>query len=409
MPPKKPPQTESMSIKPLFILPENQSQMGKFIIEFTRDDYNKVLGSALIDAKNDAEAISSFLSEFRDSPETLRSYCKEIERLLLWCIHVPKINISSLRRDHLIEYQIFLKNPAPIKLWCGPSVSRQHKDGSVNENWRPFVKGLSNSSVNKALTILDSFFNYLVQSNYLIGNPLAVDRRRKKRNKSKPNIIDRYLELDEIITVLKVLANYPTDDEKQEFQIIRARYIILLLFYTGLRIAESANHTMGNFLQRKDNWFLRVIGKGKKLREIPIPDELLKALSAFRISIGLPSPLPGFNELTPLIPMQNLTQPISTRRIDQILRFAFNLAADYYEPKEPRRASKLRKASAHWLRHSYVTYLLESGAPLKVAQENAGHSNIATTMHYRHVAQEDRHAATRELSLVQKDKTHSEY
>jgi len=45
---------------------------------------------------------------------------------------------------------------------------------------------------------------------------------------------------------------------------------------------------------------------------------------------------------------------------------------------------------------------LDSGAPLKVAQENAGHSNIGTTMHYRHVAQTDRHEATRGLSLTQK-------
>ena len=66
---------------------------------------------------------------------------------------------------------------------------------------------------------------------------------------------------------------------------------------------------------------------------------------------------------------------------------------------EPRKASKLRSASAHWLRHSYVTYLLESGAPLKVAQENAGHSDVGTTLHYRHVAQIDRHAATEALSL----------
>ena len=52
------------------------------------------------------------------------------------------------------------------------------------------------------------------------------------------------------------------------------------------------------------------------------------------------------------------------------------------------------------VRHSYVTYLLDSGAPLKVAQENAGHSNVGTTMHYRHVAQIDRHTATRGLSLT---------
>lgn len=248
-----------------------------------------------------------------------------------------------------------------------------------------------------------------MQSNYLVGNPLAVDRRRKKRNKAKPNIIDRYLELDEINTVLTVLSEYPVEDDKQKFQVIRARYIILFLFYTGLRIAEAANHTMGNFLRRKENWFLRVIGKGKKMREIPIPDELLDALCSFRISIGLPSSLPKLKEKTPLIPMQNLIQSISTRRIDQILRWAFNLGANYFEHKEPRRASKLRAASAHWLRHSYVTYLLESGAPLKVAQENAGHSDIGTTMHYRHVAQTDRHAATRDLTLTPKTKSNSEY
>lgn len=389
-------------IHPLFVLSENPEQMGKAIIAFTRDDYNKELGSPLIDAKDDAEAISSFLSEFKDSPETLRSYAKEIERLLLWCIHVAKINVSSLRRNHLLVYQEFLKNPAPKKIWCGPSTSRQTKVGFINENWRPFVKGLGNASINKALTILDSFFNYLVQTNYLMGNPLAVDRRHKKRNKSKQNIIDRYLEVDEIHATLESLLEYPAKDEKQKFQVIRARYIILLLFYTGLRIAEAANHRMGNFLQREENWFLRVIGKGKKLREIPVPDELLAALKTFRIRIGLPSPLPKFREQTPLIPMQNLEQPISTRRIDQILRWAFNLGADRFEPDEPRKASKLRAASAHWLCHSYVTYLLDSGAPLKVAQENAGHSDIGTTMHYRHVAQTDRHEATRTLSLTKK-------
>jgi site-specific recombinase XerD len=244
-----------------------------------------------------------------------------------------------------------------------------------------------------------------VQTNYLTGNPLAVDKRRKKRNKSKPQIIDRYLELDEIHAVLDAFSNHVISDEQQKFQITRARYIIMLLFYTGLRIAEAANHKMGNFIQREGNWFLRVTGKGKKIREVPVPDELLDILAKFRIEIGLSSPLPKFRDKTPLIPMQNLTQPISTRRIDQIIRWAFNLGANILESDEPRKASKLRSASAHWLRHSYVTYLLDSGAPLKVAQENAGHSNIGTTMHYRHVAQTDRHEATRSLSLLIKSES----
>lgn len=392
-------------IKPLFLINNDNSCIDGQIIQFTTDDYNKELGSTLIDAKNDAEAISVFLREYRDSPETLRSYGKEIERLLLWCIHVAKVNISSLRRNHLLDYQDFLKNPAPKKAWCGPSISRLNKDNSINKKWRPFVGGLGGNSIKKAIKILDSFFNYLVQTNYLIGNPLAVDRRRKKRLQAGPRIIDRYLELDEIFTVLDGLAKYPIRSEDNQFQIIRARYIILLLFYTGLRITEAAKHHMGNFIQREGNWFLRIVGKGKKLREIPVPDELLKSLAEFRIKVGLPSPQPQFREKTPLIPMKNLKQSISARRIDQILKWAFNLGANIFEMKQPNKASKLRSASAHWLRHSYVTYLLDSGAPLKVAQENAGHSDIGTTMLYRHVAQEDRFEATRNLSLLRKKRT----
>lgn len=386
-------------IKPLFSVADTSNTMGNVLLEFTDDNYNKELGSALIDADDDAAAIASFLNEYKDSPETLRSYAKEIERLLLWCIHVSKTNISSLRRNHLNDYQAFLKNPQPKSLWCGPSVARMRKDGEINSQWRPFVKGLSPTSLNKALKILDSFFNYLVQTNYLIGNPLAVDRRRKKRNQVKQRIIDRYLELDEIHATLDALAKYPIDNDTQYFQALRARYIILLLFYSGLRIAEAANHTMGNFVQREGNWFLRVVGKGKKLREIPMPDELREALAEFRLKVGLPSPEPKFREQTPLIPMQNLKQSISSRRIDQILKWAFNLGANQIETSHPQKASKLRQASAHWLRHSYVTYLLDAGAPLKVAQENAGHSDISTTMLYRHVAQTDRFEATRSLSL----------
>lgn len=393
-------------IQPLFVVSKYCTQMGAALVQITHDDYNKAMGPGLLDAHDDGEAVSQFLGEYKDSPETLRSYAKEIERLLLWCIHVADVNVSSLRRDHMVAYLEFLREPGPD--WCGSAVSRLKKDGSLNPRWRPFVRGLGASSANKAVKIVDSFFNYLVQTNYLVGNPLAVDRRRKRRNKDNTRIVDRYLEMDEIRAVLDALENVPIDSDTVAFQVARARYIILLLFFSGLRIAESANHTMGDFVQHENNWFLRVVGKGKKLREIPVPDALLQALADFRFRVGLASPEPEFEEKTPLIPMQNLTQAISTRRIDQIIRWAFNLGSAVFEPDHPRKASKLRSASAHWLRHSYVTYLLDSGAPLKVAQENAGHSDISTTMLYRHVAQTDRHEATQKLSLSDKGGKSSE-
>jgi len=391
---------QTSPIKPLFKTVRHANTMGNITLELTQDNYNKKTGAAFIDAENDAQAIAAFLNEYKDAPETLRSYSKEIERLLLWCLHVGRVNIASLRRDHLLAYQAFLKNPTPKTSWCGSSVARVKKDGTWNKDWRPFVKGLSNNSIHTALNIVDSFLNYLVQTNYLTGNPMASDRSRKRKNKAKPRIIDRYLEWDEIDSVLTALEQHPVHNEIEKFQVIRARYILLLLFYTGLRISEAANHRMGNCLQREDNWFLRITGKGKKIREIPLPDALLQALSDFRRAVGLSSSEPKFRERTPLIPMQNLKQSISPRRISQILQWAFELGAQRIEADTPRKASKLRKASAHWLRHSYVTYLLESGAPLKVVQENAGHSDVGTTMHYRHVAQIDRHAATRDLSLM---------
>ena len=350
-------------IKPLFLPVDKGFSINHLILQFAKDDYNKAMGKALIGADNDAEAIGIFLQEYKDSPETLRSYAKEVERLLLWCIHVAKVNISSLRRNHLTEYQEFLKNPEPKKLWCGPSAARFKKDGSINPLWRPFASNLGANSLKKSIKILDSFFNYLVQTNYLIGNPLAVDRRRKRRNQAKPRIIDRYLEQEEIQVTLDALSSCPIENDTQTFQVVRARYIILLLFYSGMRIAEAAHHTMGDFIQREGNWFLRVIGKGKKLREIPVPDALREALAEFRLQTGLPSPEPTYREKTPLIAMQNLKESISPRRIDQILKWAFHLGAACFEPHQPQKASKLRQASAHWLRHSYVTYLLDSGAP----------------------------------------------
>jgi len=103
--------TISDRIKPLFNLAEHPDNMNHELIIFSGDNYNKESGTTLIDAKHDGQAISTFLREYKDSPKTLRSYAKEIERLLLWCIHVAKINISSLRRDHLLNYQEFLNNP----------------------------------------------------------------------------------------------------------------------------------------------------------------------------------------------------------------------------------------------------------------------------------------------------------
>lgn len=366
--------------------------------------YNQSDSPSMLEAATDAEAIRTFLMEYKNAKLTYRSYLKEIERLVLWCIHIPKITISDLKREHLLDYRTFLADPAPH--WCGPRAAKFLRSGEPNQAWRPFASPLSPPTIRKTISILDSFFNYLVQNNYLAGNPMAVDKRRKG---TKSRSTDRWLERDEISTTLEALNAQPSENDQERFELLRARYIILTLFYTGLRLAELTHHTMGHFMLIENEWYLSVVGKGEKERKIVVVDEYLEVLSHFRRAVGLGS-LPEYGETTPLVPAQNLQAPLSDSRIWQILKWAFERGARRYEGmavteadedmKFQHKASKLRKASAHWLRHSYGTYLVKSGCAIEKVKELMGHSDISTTMIYVHIAKDDLHASARGLSLT---------
>lgn len=369
--------------------------------------YNVKSGPNMLKANNDAEALKSFLIGYQSSRLTYQTYLKELERLVLWCTHVRHVTISDLSFDDIVQYQQFMRDPQPKDRWCGNKRAKCKKSGEVNLLWRPFASSLSDNSLKKSMSILDSFFNYLVQTQYLKGNPLSVSKRRKKR--TQPLTIERWLEKNEINTVLKALDDYATSQKAPCFSVIRAKYIILTLFYTGLRLAELSGHTMGNFTLIEEEWYLKVIGKGEKPRNIVVVDEYLDALIAFRKNIGCATPLPDFQESTPLIPAKNASTPILRRRIDQILKWAFDLGALEYERQSEtdvnnrfillHRASKLRKASAHWLRHSYGTYLVKSGCAIEKVKALMGHSDISTTMIYVHIATQDLHQSAQGLSL----------
>jgi site-specific recombinase XerD len=370
--------------------------------------YNRSQEANMLGAETDAEAIRTFLQDYRQTKLTYRSYLKEIERLVLWCIYVPKLTISDLKREHLIAYRDFLAEPEPEKMWCGPRQPRVLTSGEPNPEWRPFGSKLAPPSIRKVVSILDSFFNYLVINNYLAGNPMAVDKRRKGK---KSNSTDRWLERDEIIILLEALNEHL--NESNTFEIARAKYIILTLFYTGLRLAEFTNHTMGHFVLLENEWFLNVVGKGEKPRKIVVVDEYLEVLANYRRHIGMPSILPEFNETTPLVPAQDKKSPISPSRVWQIVKWAAELGAKKFESlaenalaheeeekmRYMHKASKLRKVSPHWFRHSYGTYLVKSGCAIEKVKELMGHSDISTTTLYLHTAKIDLHTSARGLSL----------
>lgn len=347
----------------------------------------------MIDARTDWEAVQAFLEQYSGS--TLRSFLLEIERFSLWLCLVAKIPLSGLKRDNWFDYQSFLAS-APDS-WRAIRQPRFNNDGSINTGWRPFaLEPLKPSSINKSMKIIEALFAYLVEVNYLRASPVTKRRRKTGLQEQLNNTAERFLSDDLLNSVCDQLLHLAQTEPVKKFDYIRANFIIQLLRDTGLRISEAAKHTMGNiWVHDNGAWVLTVHGKGDKVRKIKIHKALKNAMMDYRQSIGL-TPYPLLGELTPLIPRRDKVTSITTRRIDQILDWAFNLVADskaidagltgseVKRGKLLRDESILRKASAHWLRHSHATDYLKQSGSLKKTMDRLGHASVSTTMIYQH-------------------------
>ncbi|MEZ4773109.1 MAG: tyrosine-type recombinase/integrase [Bacteroidia bacterium] len=108
-------------------------------------------------------------------------------------------------------------------------------------------------------------------------------------------------------------------------------------------------------------------GKGKKDREVPLPEMLVPVLDAY---------MAQYQPLTFLFEGETVGERYSDRSLQQVVKQA---AA---------RAGIHRTVTAHMMRHSYATHLLEAGTDIRYIQEVLGHSSIKTTQVYTHVARQ---------------------
>lgn len=337
-----------------------------------------------IGADNDRDAILTFLEEYKDSPSTQRAYRKEIERLLLWSVLQRKKAISSLDREDFLAYACFLQDPQPSAFWCGRSQGR--KTPRFSPLWRPFVGGLSPQAQHCALSILNSFFSYLVQAHYLNGNPLQLIRRKSRvvAQTTTYKVVQRAFDKQEWEAILSEI------NRKQDQQGARERWLVAVLYFLALRVGELVTHTMGDFQKIRGHWTFLVIGKGQKPAQIPVNAALLDALVQFRTTIGL-SPYPHPTDTTPLIADQALQQSLSARRINQIIKGLMQRVANRLKDDAPEKADHVLQASAHWFRHTSLTRQAESGIHFTHLKENARHSKLETTMLYIHTETDERH------------------
>lgn len=351
-----------------------------------------------IPAKNDYEALHCWLNEYRHKPTTFRTYQKETERFLLWSVCQRRKPLSSLNRDDLEAYLKFLDDPQPRETWCSKLGGRGCKRG--DPGWRPFTGGLSKTAKMTTISSIDSLLNYLVDARYLSFNPLTLMRKRNARitslQASDLNFEERMLTLDEWHTMLDTLENFPECTPTEINEKARLTFLVKILYFLGLRINELATHTWNAFRKVDEKWWFYVLGKGNKLGRVPVNDELLRAVITYRAHLKK-SPYPSTDEITPLIASFR-GNAITARQMNKILKKLAIATAERFA-NQPDKAKKLRKFSAHWLRHLSASMQDRSGIQFKHIRANHRHENDETTRRYVHAIDKERHQDMQKLRL----------
>jgi len=175
-------------------------------------------------------------------------------------------------------------------------------------------------------------------------------------------------------------------------------------YLLGLRISELA-HTnertaiMGNFAPDKRGlWWYTTVGKGNKMRDVAVPDELIIALKRYRESIGLP-PLPHRDESTPLLSKFKGKEGLGTRQIRNIMQSVFDRAIIRLTAAgKLDEAQDLASATVHWLRHTAISSEVEY-RPREHIRDDVGHENPATMDKYIDTDRVARHLSAKSKKL----------
>lgn len=363
-------------------------------------------GTPQISAADDLAAVTAWLARYTDTPATLQTYRREVERLLLWAVMQEGKPLSSLTHEDLLLYERFLTNPQPAWRWV---MASRKKLARGAPDWRPFAGPLSPASVRHAMVILNTLFAWLVDAGYLAGNPLSLARSR--RGQSKPRVT-RYLshEMWQVVkdTIEAMPGTIESATERDRLHAARCRWLLTVLYLGGLRAAEVAETRMGAFFCRRnregvERWWLEVTGKGNKTRLVPATDELMVELARYRSAHGLsPMPLPG-EERPIVLPIIGKEKPLSRGALHLVLKEVFGMAAARLRARGPEwdsRAAVLASASAHWLRHTAGSHMTDQQVDLRFVRDNFGHASIATTSAYLHTEDDARHEATQERHRI---------
>ncbi len=216
---------------------------------------------------------------------------------------------------------------------------------------------LTRTTIVRKLSSLRSFFRYLCKRGYLDINPTSAVSSPKVQRK-----LPDYLEISEI----EALLDMP---DKNNIIGLRDRAILELLYSTGMRVSEMLALDLSDI--DYSNSIVKVRGKGKKERIIPIGSYAMSALKDY---------LKRRKELIVKKSEQALFISERGNRIPDAKSVNRRIS------KYAKLADIKKNVTAHTLRHTFATHLLNAGADLRSVQELLGHEKLATTQIYTHIS-----------------------
>ncbi|MEA2117491.1 site-specific integrase [Halovibrio sp. HP20-50] len=342
-----------------------------------------------IDAQTDAQAVSAWLAEYADSPQTWKAYRREAERLLLWLASLG-LTLADINRETLRQFEDFLTDPQPIDQWIGPSKPRAHPA------WRPFRGALSPASRRQSLVILQGLFSWLVEAGWVNHNPFRLMRDKSRRLNNQTSRIERYLESDLWAWLWGWLNQSIAAEEgsRAHFEQARRRFIFGFAYLLAPRISEMADARMGDFQRSEGRWWWSVVGKGSKVARIPLPDDMLDCLVQWRLMLGLPEKPSPLESGAPTLRALDGQRGLGHNQLYRLIRATFQQAAQALEDAGglPEQVVTLRQATPHWLRHTSITHQAQSGISLRHLAESARHARLDTTSRYLHTEDNEWHS-----------------
>jgi len=341
-------------------------------------------------AQTDADAVSAWLAARGGrSPNTFASYRREAARLLLW-LEERRLGLRDLKVEHVHEFYALLVNPPAH--WLRPHKPKRGEDLMPTQ---VLVKALDAGSINYARRVLGQLCDYLRDAGYLRRNAFRLSAQLPVVDKS---VSARILDVESWQWLWGWVTRMPRDTKRMDAHAARARWVLSLLYHTGTRREEIATGRMGDFVRTDGQWSLRVIGKGRKVRDISVNSVLLQELLLYRSALHTEHKFPIPGELLPLVVSLNGARAdvcLTARAVGMIVADISDAAAK--QCPDEHIESKLLKMSTHWVRHTNATHRHLAGAG-ETTQDALGHTDPKTTQIYAKIADKARHQDAEKLA-----------